>query len=91
MAKFITNNRVFGVLLVLLTIYAGFFFARPINFATADLGRHIVNGELILNGVTDVLYSNHYSFTERDYDFVNHHWGSGVLFYLVHSVSQSFG
>lgn len=75
------------MLIVLLAIYTGFFFAKPINLATADLGRHIVNGELILNGVTEVLYSNHYSFTERYHEFVNHHWGSGVLFYLCHSIA----
>jgi hypothetical protein len=82
-----SENRVFGVVLVLMAIYAAFFFTRPINLATADLGRHIVNGKLILNGVTDVLYSNHYSFTEPSHKFVNHHWGSGVLFHLIHSVS----
>ncbi len=68
-------------------VYAGFFFATPINLATADLGRHIVNGELIVNGLTDVLYSNHYSFTETKRNFVNHHWGSGVLFYYIHSLA----
>lgn len=82
-----SEKRVFGVVLVLMAIYAAFFFARPINLATADLGRHIVNGKLILNGVTDVLFSNHYSFTEPSHKFVNHHWGSGVLFHLIHSVS----
>lgn len=87
MPKFITNNRALGVLILLLTIYAGFFFARPINLATADIGRHIVNGELILSGITDVLYSNHYSFTEQNHEFVNHHWGSGILFYLIHTAA----
>ncbi len=74
--------------MILLTIYAAFFFARPINLATADLGRHIVNGELVLNGVKDVLYANHYSFTEPNHDFVNHHWGSGVIFYWM---NEAFG
>lgn len=69
-------------------IYAGFFFAKPINLCTADLGRHIVNGELILNGVTDILYTNHYSYTEPNHEFTNHHWGSGILFYWLH---QLFG
>ena len=80
-------DKVFGILLVLLLVYIGLFFAKPINLATADLGRHIVNGELILNGVTDVLYSNYYSFTEQNHDFVNHHWASGVVFCLTHSAA----
>lgn len=88
MAKTEQNKWVFRILVLLLAIYSAFFFARPINLATADLGRHIINGDLILNGVTDVLYSNHYSFTEPDQAFTNHHWGSGVLFYWMH---EAFG
>lgn len=86
MPKTETNPWVFRLLLLLIAVYTGLFFARPINLATADLGRHIVNGELILNGVYDVLYANHYSFTERYHEFTNHHWGSGVLFYLTHNL-----
>ena len=65
-------------------VYAGFFFAKPINLCTADLGRHIENGELLMHGVTDVLYTNHYSYIEPEHAFTNHHWGSGVLFYWLH-------
>ena len=71
------------VLAVVLALY----FARPINLATADLGRHIANGELVLNGVTDVLFTNHYSYTEPQHPFINHHWGSGVVYHLVHGIA----
>lgn len=69
-------------------IMAGFlavFLARPINPVTADIGRHITNGELLLGGVTRVLTENFYSFTEPTHPFVNHHWGAGVLFHWVYS------
>ena len=87
MVKTSNSNRVIGILVILLMVYAGLFFAKPIDLSTADLGRHIVNGELILNGITDVLYTNHFSFTEQNHPFVNHHWASGVVFYLVHSMA----
>jgi len=48
-----------------------------------DLARHIKNGEMILRGNFDVLYKNVYSYTEPDQPFTNHHWLSGVIFYLL--------
>lgn len=72
---------------VLLAVYVGIFFAIPINLSTADLGRHITNGALLLDGVSDLLYTNFYSFTEPDHTFTNHHWGSGVLFHLTHKLA----
>lgn len=62
--------------------------AQKINPLTADLGRHISNGQWILEGHLGVLSANHYSFTFPDYPFVNHHWLSGVVF---HWVDQWFG
>jgi len=81
----------FWLSILLLTVYSAFFFARPINLATADLGRHLVNGELLRAGVTDVLYHNHYSFTEPKHSFLNHHWGSGVLFSMVKELTGFSG
>lgn len=68
--------------------YAAVFFARPINLATADLGRHLTNGKLLLAGVTDVLFLNFYSYTEPAHAFINHHWGTGIIFHLAH---EGFG
>ena len=48
-----------------------------------DIGRHIKNGELILNGQTQVLHKNFYSYTYPDYPFINHHWFFGVISYFV--------
>lgn len=78
------SKRILFVWAALLALYAGVFFAIPINLATADLGRHITNGAMLLNGMTDVLYTNFYSFTEPDHAFTNHHWGSGVVLHLMH-------
>ncbi len=78
-----SQSRSLAIWASLLAIYAAVFLAIPINFATADLGRHITNGALLLQGMTDVLTTNFYSFTEPKQPFTNHHWGSGVIFHLV--------
>ena len=68
----------------------GILISQKINLVTADLGRHIKNGELILHEEVrqKVLRTNLYSYSYPDYFFLNHHWESGVIFYLVH---QTFG
>lgn len=71
---------IFGFFLVFLTLH----FADPIRLVTADLGRHLKNGELILAGEHKVFTSNFYSYTAPDYPFVNHHWATGVLFFLIY-------
>ncbi len=70
---------IFGLIL----IWLGWHLAQPINLALADIGRHIKNGELILQGVWDVLYKNYYSYNCPDYPFINHHWLFGVFAYLI--------
>ncbi|MFH1461094.1 MAG: hypothetical protein ABIF84_01600 [Patescibacteria group bacterium] len=79
-----SKKKIFSVFgLVLLMAWLGLFFMRKIDLTTADLGRHLKNGELILNGQFGILKTNFYSYTEPDYPMVNHHWGSGVIFYLI--------
>ena len=73
-------------LLLILAVY-GLFLARPLNLVTADLGRHIKNGELILSGHYEVLKTNYYSYTQSDFPVLNHHWLSGVIFYAVWKIS----
>src|SRR5258708_5314670 len=76
-------------------VWYGLFLAQKIDLTTADLGRHIQNGNIILHGsATDffqVLHTNFYSYTNPDFAFVNHHWGSGVIFYLIHQFSGFTG
>jgi hypothetical protein len=57
------------------------------DLTLADLGRHLKNGEVLLHGSWQekqaVLHTNFYSYTEGDFPFINHHWLSGVVFYLI--------
>ena len=71
-----------AVLLVLL-VWFGLFFCHYINFTTADLGRHLKNGEMVLRGDFQVLKTNFYSYTEPNFPFINHHWGGGVFFFII--------
>lgn len=66
--------------------WTGLFLPQKITLATADIGRHLKNGESVLAGRTGVLSTNFYSYTHPDYPTLNHHWGSGVLFYGIHRV-----
>ena len=65
----------------LLAIYVGFL-AHPINLTISDLGRHLKNGELFFQSGF-IAETNLYAYTHPDHPFVNHHWGSGVIFYLI--------
>lgn len=76
---------------VFLISFYSFLLLVPINLATADLGRHIRNGEQLLSGNFDLLYRNYYSYTNPDFPFINHHWFGGVVFYLVAMFSGLIG
>ncbi len=54
----------------------------PINLVTADLGRHLRNGESFIREHR-ILGTNYYSYTYPGFPAVCHHWGAGVLFYGV--------
>lgn len=69
------------VTLFLLSVY-GFYLAQKIDLTAADLGRHLKNGEVFLKTFS-VPNINLYSYTHPDYPFINHHWGSGVIFYWI--------
>jgi hypothetical protein len=57
-------------------------FAGRIDLVTADLGRHLRNGEIFLRQHL-VLTTNFYSFTSPDLPALCHHWLSGVIFYWI--------
>lgn len=70
-------------LMILLVIALGWLSSQQIDLTNSDLGRHLINGrEAWKTGV--VFLTNEFSYTYPNYPFVNHHWGSGVIFYLVH-------
>ncbi len=72
------------VVVFLAFLFISFFFCKPIFLINADLGRHIKNGEItVKQGV--IPSANYYSYTEPDFKLVNHHWGSGVIYYFIHT------
>ena len=80
------KKKVRIIILILLMAWLGLFFMQKIDLTTADLGRHIKNGEMIINGQFGILDTNFYSYTEPSFPVVNHHWGSGVIFYFIWKV-----
>lgn len=74
------------ILLTVGLIFFALFFVHKIFFINADLGRHIKNGEIVFSDFTAfriLLTTNYYSYTEPGFPLVNHHWGSGVIFYII--------
>ncbi len=51
-----------------------------------DLPRQIKIGEEVLSGNFDIIYKNVFSYTEPEQTFYNHHWLSGVWFYLLFGI-----
>ena len=80
--------RIFVTVLLLL-IY-GFYLAHQVDLTVGDLGRHLKNGQLFFeNGL--IPKTNLYSYAYPDYPFINHHWGSGVLFYGIQRLAGFSG
>jgi hypothetical protein len=70
------------LLIVGVGVFAGLFFAQEIALVNADLGRHITNGRVFFE-TGGPISTNFYSYTEPDFRTINHHWGAGVIFYVV--------
>ncbi len=83
----------FWIIFIILSLYFFIFSVEKIDFLTADIGRHVKNGEIFLHssafGVSKsaLLHTNLFSYTHGDFPFINHHWGSGVLAYLIFYVA----
>lgn len=78
------------LILSLVLVWAGLFLSTKIDLTTADLGRHIANGRVLVESPWSekwaVLHTNFFSYSMSESHFVNHHWLSGVVFYLVERV-----
>ena len=72
-----------GLILAGLILFLyGLFLVHRIDLTTADLGRHLQNGRMILEN--RALWSaNFYSYTAPDYPVMNHHWLGGLVFFLI--------
>lgn len=66
------------------------FFLQLTNFTASDLGRHLANGRLILEEKS-VFGNNRYSYTHSDFTVTNHHWGFGVLVYVIYQLASFEG
>lgn len=84
------------LVLALLAWYA-FFLIRKVDMMPLDLGRHIKNGEIILSSFGHdarwqaLLYENFYSSFSSSAPFVNHHWLSGVIFFIIYYLAGFIG
>jgi hypothetical protein len=85
-ARLLFQAAVTGVILV---VYA-LLLAHEINLTVGDLGRHLKNGQLFVESGS-IPNTNLYSYTYPDYPFINHHWGSGVIFYLIQRLADFSG
>jgi len=70
------------ILLSVLLLLAALSYSEKINFTTADLGRHLKNGEIFLEHFKSIK-TNFYSYTEPDHSGINNHWLMGVVFFLI--------
>jgi hypothetical protein len=70
-----------GTIATILSVYAALL-THPIDLTVGDLGRHLKSGELVVQNRL-IAQSNLFSYTAPDYPFINHHWGSGVVYYVV--------
>lgn len=91
MRKYLGCGTAFKVFLcACVLVFYAVALAQPITLASADLGRHLKNGEIFVR-TGAVPQGNYYSYTYPDYPFINHHWGSGVMFYLVQRLAGFAG
>lgn len=72
--------RYFLFLFVFLFLFLGYF--HPIDALNQDLGRHLLTGKIIVQ-TQHVPTTNLFSYTYPTFPFINHHWFSEVIFYLV--------
>ena len=64
-----------------------FLVSQKINLTTSDLGRHLMNGQLLWGAdFFQLLTSNFYSYSHPDFTFINHHWLTGVVLHFIYSM-----
>ncbi len=75
------RGKTFLFWILALSWYSLFLFQR-VDLTTSDLGRHLINGRLAIEQ-HQILHTNFYSYTHPKFAAINHHWGSGVVFFLL--------
>lgn len=84
------KNFLYILAVIFLLSFYNFFLFKEINLVTADLGRHIKNGELFFQTL-EISKTNLYSYTYPEASFINHHWGTGTLFFLIWKIAGFSG
>lgn len=82
--------------LIALLLWYSFFLFHSTDLTQGDLGRHLKNGDIIVTALksadfstlSGILHTNFYAYTEPSFPFINHHWGSGVIFFLIFSIGS---
>ncbi|MDP2649679.1 MAG: hypothetical protein Q8P10_02440 [bacterium] len=77
MQKILKYSLIFSIFLFL---FLGFF--HEISAITQDLGRHFLLGKIILE-THQVPLTNLFSYTYPNFPFINLHWFSEIIFYLI--------
>ena len=80
----------FSCIIVALGLLLALWLTFPITLITGDIGRHITDGNVLIKDPQlfwDVTTTNFYSFTHGEHRIVNHHWLSGLLFALAHTLT----
>src|SRR5262249_21761463 len=73
------------IFLLILLFYTSLLAYGPNLPVADDMPRHVTNGKLIMSGDFRILYENMYSYTDEGHPFMNHHWFSGAVFYVLFS------
>lgn len=96
MSNYFTRAGISKIIAVLALLGWYFYFlAFPIFLSPSDIGRHIKNGYVLLHtplaGWGAILHTNFYAATQSGFPFINHHWGTGIIFYLVWNAAGFVG
>lgn len=76
------------IFLLFLLVFVGYF--HRVTAFTQDLGRHLLLGKIIFTTHT-IPTTNLLSYTYPSFPFLNHHYLSEVIFYLIYTASGTLG
>ena len=73
------------IAIILFFVFVFVLSLHSLNSINQDIGRHLKSGEIIWQ-TKSVYKTNLFSFTEPNHPFINHHWLSEVVFYLLNGL-----
>ena len=82
----ISNMRILRwIAIILFFVLVAALSVHSLNSINQDIGRHLKSGQIIWE-TKNVYKTNLFSFTEPAHPFINHHWLSEVVFYLLNGL-----